>query len=281
MSALFTLTRGELQKLFSRKRTYLGFAAFLALEAILLWVLQLDPVQNNLIKTIERTGYGANDYLSGLTLALLILMWTTFLLGSLFLTLIGGDIFGKEVEDGTFRLMLCRPVRRSQIILAKAITCLIYTGILITFIAGSALITGLLQQGMGGLFIFAPLEGIFALHEAREGMERFLMAVPLIGLSLLPISLLALFLSCFPIKPAAATILALSFFFIDNILRNIPYLESLKEFFITGRMSSWIQIFQYQIPWELLIENHLWLIGINATLILAAIAVVESRDFKS
>jgi len=281
MSALLTLTRGELFKLFARKRTYLGFAAFLGLEILLLWVLQLEPVRKNLERTIEQAGYGANDYLSGLTLALLILMWTTFLLGALYLALVGGDIFGKEVEDGTLRLILCRPVERYQIVLAKAIACGVYTAALIAFISLSALATGLLRQGMGGLFVFAPLEGVFALHDAGPGLARYLLAIPLIGLSLLPVSCLALFLSCLRIKPAAATVLALSFFFVDNILRNIPYLESLKPFFLTTRMSSWVQVFQYRIPWELLMENNLWLAGINVTLILAAIAIVENRDFKS
>lgn len=281
MSAFWTVTRGELFKLFARKRTYLGFAAFVGLEVLLLWVLQLEPVHKSLARSIEQAGYAANDYLSGLTLALLILMWTTFLLGALFLALVGGDILGKEVEDGTFRLMLCRPVGRYQIILAKAVTCWVYTGVLIGFISLSALATGLLQQGMGGLFAFAPLEGIFALHEPAPGLARYFLAIPLIGLSLLPISCLALFLSSLKIKPAAATVLALAFFFVDNILRNIPYLESLRDYFLTAKMSSWIGVFHYRIPWETLMENNLWLMGVNATLLLATIAVVENRDFKS
>ena len=37
-------------------------------------------------------------------------MWTVFLLGGLYLALVvAGDVMSKEVEDGTMRMILCRP----------------------------------------------------------------------------------------------------------------------------------------------------------------------------
>jgi hypothetical protein len=57
--------------------------------------------------------------------------------------------------------------------------------------------------------------------------------------------------------------------------------ELQREFFFTPRITSWTQVFQYSIPWETLLENQLWLAGANFTLIMIAVAIVESRDFKS
>jgi len=180
-------------------------------------------------------------------------------------------------------MILCRPVERMQLVIAKALTCLVYTFVLMAFIGVSALLAGLWRHGMGSLFAFAPRDvgGIFAMYEPAEGLLRYFLAIPVLSLSLFPICCLGLLLSCLPIKPAVATVVTLSLFFVDNILAGIPFLEGLREFFFTPRITSWTQIFQYQIPWEMLVENQLWLMGANITLALIAAVIVEGRDFKS
>jgi hypothetical protein len=70
--------RGELRKLFGRKRTYIGFGAFLLIEILILILLQLPKVQRSFRHMIERSGYIFEDYFSGTTLAFEILRWTIF-----------------------------------------------------------------------------------------------------------------------------------------------------------------------------------------------------------
>lgn len=275
------LLTAELLKLFARKRTYMGFAAFLCIEILILLLLRLEGVQRSLSRMIEQNGYLAEEYLSGLTLGLLIMLWSVFLLGGLYLALVAGDVVAKDVEDGTMRMMLCRPVSRVRLILGKYAACALYTAFLVGFIGITAMLTGWLQAGWGGLFVFAPLEGVFALHEPGPGLLRYLASMPLLTMSLLTVTSLALFFSCCPMKPAAATILTLSFFFVDSIIRNIPYFEDLRGWFVTSRMSSWIFVFEYRIPWEKLVEDMSWLLAINATLVILGIAIFQSRDMKS
>ena len=284
MTAFWKLFRGEVFKLFSRRRTHLGFASFLLVECGLLWMLSLHRVKARMTSSLEAAGYSSSgDFLSGPTFALQIMMWTSLLLGALYLALVSGDIFAKEAEDGVLRMMLCRPITRARLVLAKALTCLVYTFALIAFIGLSALLVGLWHHGMGSLFAFAPKDagGLFAVFGPMEGLWRYLLAIPVLSLSIYPICCVGLLLSCLPIKPSVATVLTLSIFFVDNILSNIPFLEGLREFFFTPRITSWTQVFQYSIPWETLIENQLWLAGANFTLIMMAVAIVESRDFKS
>src|SRR5439155_21877322 len=133
--------------------------------------------------------------------ALFILMWTTFLLGALYLALVAGDVVSKEIEDGTLRMILCRPVSRGRIIALKFIACSIYTAALFAFIGLTALLAGLVYKGFGGLFVFAPVEKVFALYEFREGMIRYLAAIPLIALSLMSITSLGFMFSCLKMKP--------------------------------------------------------------------------------
>lgn len=278
---MMSMLSAELLKLFARKRTYMGFAAFLGIEILILLLLRLERVQNSLARVIERNGYLAEEYLSGLTLGLLIMLWSVFLLGALYLALVAGDVVAKEVEDGTMRMMLCRPVSRARLILGKFVACGIYTAVLVGFIGLTALLTGWLQAGDGGLFVFAPLEGVFALHDRNAGLWRYLAALPLLTISLLTITSLGLFFSCCPMKPAAATILTLSFFFVDSIMRNIPYFEGLRGWFVTSKMSTWILIFENRIPWERMVEDLSWLLAINASLVIVGIAIFQSRDLKS
>lgn len=281
MSLFILQLRGELLKLFARKRTYIGFGAFLVVEFAVLFLLRLEKVQAAIRRVIETAGYDSTNYLSCLTLGVMILFWTVFLLGALYLALVAGDVVSKEVEDGTMRMMLCRPVSRGRILALKMIACAIYSTALTIFISITALVAGYLHGGLGGLFVYAPLDGVFALYDFWPGLRKVLIMVPMLTLSLWTVSAIAFFFSCLNMKPAAATILTLSVLFIDTILKNIPFFESLRGWFITAKMAAWIHIFDYRAPWEGMLEDYAWLMAINATLLIIGWQAFEQRDFKS
>jgi ABC-2 type transport system permease protein len=281
MSLLFFQLKNELLKLFARKRTYIGFGAFLLVELMVLFMLNLPKPKASFRRLIEQNGYGFEQYFSGLTLGFLMLMWTTFLLGALYLALVAGDVVSKEVEDGTMRMMLCRPISRLRVLLLKYAACVVYTFALIFFIGLSALLAGVLYRGWGGLFAFSPMDRLFALYEPGPGMGRYLGALPLLALSLLSITTLGFLFSCLNMKPAAATIVTLSLFFFDFIFRNIPYFESLKGYFITTHTATWLHVMETHIPWQKMAEDYAYLLAVDATLIVIAIAVFHRRDFKA
>jgi len=281
MSLFFLQMRNELHKLFARKRTYLGFAAFVAVEILLLLLLNLPKPKAGFRKLIEQNGYGFDQYFSGATLGLLMLMWTTFLLGALYLALVAGDVVAKEVEDGTLRMILCRPISRLRVGFLKYAACVLYTFALTFFIGITALVAGLLYCGWGGLFAIAPLEQLLAMHEAWPGLWRYLGALPLLGFGLVSITSLGFLFSCCEMKPAAATILTLSIFFFDSIFRSIPYFESLRGWFMTSHMTLWLRVFEYHIPWWRIAEDVTWLGALNVTFALVGLAILQQRDFKA
>lgn len=281
MSLFFLQLRGELTKLFARKRTYIGFGAFLAIEALVLFLLQLPKPKAHFRRLLEESGYGFDQYFSGLTLGLLILMWTTFLLGALYLALVAGDVVSKEIEDGTMRMTLCRPISRGRVITLKYAACVIYTFALVAFIGGTALLAGIAYRGIGGLFAYAPLDKIFALYEFAPGLARYAASIPLLALGLLSITSLGFMFSCFKMKPAAATIVTLSLMFLDSIFRNIPYFESLRPYFITAHMATWLNVFVTYIPWPRMLEDYAYLLALDATFLLVGLANFCRRDFKS
>ncbi len=282
MNSLFLNQLGnELLKLFARKRTHLGFAFFLLVEFLILFLLNRPGPKEHFRRMIQQNGYGFEQYFSGLTLGLQMVMWTTFFLGGLYLALVAGDVVAKEVEEGTMRMTLCRPVSRQRLIGLKYAACLLYTLAFTLFIGLSALATGALAHGWGGLFVLAPFEQIFALYPPGVGLLRYLAALPLLALCLASVTSLGFLFSCCDMKPAAATIITLSIFFLDSVFRNIPYFETLKPYFITTHMSTWLNVFINYIPWWKMTEDYAYLLGLDATLLVIATAIFAQRDFKA
>jgi ABC-2 type transport system permease protein len=208
-------------------------------------------------------------------------MTTGVLLGSLYLSLVGGDVVAKEVEDGTMRMTLCRPVSRARIIALKYIACVIYTFALVFYIGTTALAAGVLFRGTGGLFVYAPMQKIVALYELQPGLERYFLALPMLALSLTTVTSLAFMFSCFNMKPAAATIITLSVIILDLILHDIPAFESLHPYFLSTHMSAWLQTFVPYTSWWSVLEDYAYLIALDATFLVVALAVFQNRDFKA
>jgi ABC-2 type transport system permease protein len=275
-----TQLRFELLKMFSRKRTYIGFGAFLAMEGLVLFLFNLPKPKASFRRLIEQNGYGFNEYYSGFTLAMLIVLWTTTLLGSLYLALVAGDLMAKEIEEGTMRMLLCRPISRLRVTLLKYLAAVLYTTILIAFIGVTALLAGLAYRGFGGLFIVAPQEGIFALIPPERALRMYLCGIPLLALSMASISSLGFLFSCCNMKPAAASIVTLSIIFLDYIFRSIPYFESLKPFFITAHLSTWMHIYESYPPWWRMMEDYTYLIGLDITCLIVGTAIFLQRDLK-
>jgi ABC-2 type transport system permease protein len=250
MSLFLLQLRFELTKLFARKRTYVGFIAFLGAEALIFALLHKPGVKKSLAALMQRGGYLFSDLYTGPTLAFIMLSYTVILLGSLYLALVGGDLMAKEVEDGTLRMMLCRPVSRLRILCLKYLACVVYTFALSLFIVGSSLLMSILCQGTGTLFVYAPLEGVFSVFPFGEGMLRFAGAAVALGLGMLTISTLGLALSCLNVKPATATIVTLSILFIDSIIRSIPYFKSVEPYCLSANIGQWVLLFDGFIPWS-------------------------------
>jgi ABC-2 type transport system permease protein len=282
MKGLFLTQLGnELIKLFARKRSHMGFAFFLLVEFFVLFMLNLRGPKEHFRRMIQQNGFGFEQYFSGLTLGLQMVMWTTFILGALYLALVAGDVVSKEVEEGTMRMTLCRPVSRLRIVGLKYLACLTYTLAFTVFIGLSALAAGTIAHGRGGLFVLAPFEGIFALYPPAAGLTRYLAALPLLAVCLASVTSLAFLFSCCDMKPAAATIVTLSIFFFDSVFHNIPYFETLKPYFITTHMSTWLNVFINYVPWWKMTEDYAYLIALDATFFVLAAAVFARRDFKA
>ncbi len=171
------------------------------------------------------------------------------------MALVCGDIISKEVEDGTMRMVLSRPVSRGRILLLKLAACAVYTFSLVLFIVISSLAVGMADRGYGGLIVIDPWQHVFGFYEGGAGLVRFAYAGGVLTLLMLTFAALGFMFSCFNIKPATATILTLSIYLFDSIVHGVPYFEDLQDYLLTHHMAMWIQVFQPDIP---LAQNRLF-----------------------
>jgi hypothetical protein len=179
MILFFRQWQGELLKLFARRRTYIGFGAFLALEVAILIIFRLKGVERVFERMISRQGMAFEQYYSALTLAFMIMGISVVLLGAIYLALVAGDIVAKEGEDGHYRLLLVRPISRARMLLIKYLTCIGYTFALVQFITWSSFALGLILKGWGGgFFVMAPEIGLLSFYEWGFGLQRFAIASP-------------------------------------------------------------------------------------------------------
>jgi ABC-2 type transport system permease protein len=273
----------EIWKLFARQRTYFGFAAFLGIEILILELLHLPGSRHMFNHPLRQYGIDLNlsHYMGGLTAAYLMVSQTVMVLGSIYIALVCGDIVSKEVEDGTMRMILSRPVTRVRILLLKYATCIIYTWVLVLFIVGSSLGIGMLDRGVGGLIVWSSVENIFGYFEPGEGFYRFVIATGLLCLVTLTLSTIGFMFSCFDMKPASATVLTLTVYFIDNVLGNVPFFEDLHKYFLSRNMNVWLRAFQDNIPWPQIWNSIFYLATFNLIFLALGAVYFYRRDFKS
>lgn len=274
--------RHELLKMFARKRTYIGFGSFLFVQILILALLQLPKAKRAFTELLTSNGYLAQEYYSGLTLGLLIIVFTFSLLGALYVALVGGDMVAKEVEDGTMRMILSRPISRVQLLAIKWTACAIYTFVLVIFLGATSLAAGVIYRGgLGKLFVFVPQEGLFGIFSTGEGLSRYARSVLFLGLVTQIIAAAAFMFSCFNMKPAAATILTLSLMFVDFVLRNIPYFRGFQKYFISYHTACWARTYFDVVPWPGIAESLIYLAALGVTFWIVGAVAFVSRDFKS
>ena len=94
------------------------------------------------------------------------------------------------------------------------------------------------------------------------------------------IAALGFMFGCFRMKPAAATILTLSIFFIDVVLTNLPYFRELRHLFVSWHMGLWVRTFHEHPPWPSILGSAAYLLGLSITFATIGIAHFAGRDLK-
>jgi ABC-2 type transport system permease protein len=272
--------RNELWKLFGKKRTYIGFGAFLLAQNAMLLAFRFTRWQGDMERLLAGNGYLAQEYVSALTVAVIMLIPQIMLLMPLYAALVGGDLVAKEVEDGTLRMILSRPISRFRLLLVKWVAGVIFAAVLVLVLGGTALGFARLWFPWKGMFVFIP-GTVFNVLGPGEGLKLYVWSHLLMTVNASVVLGIAFMFSCFNMKPAAATILALSLLFVNLVMEGIPFFERYHEYLLTYHFHAWRYVYSEPIAWAQMGQSLCVLAAFSLTTFLIGAAAFQARDIKA
>jgi ABC-2 type transport system permease protein len=277
----FYQLKSELWKLFGKKRTYIGFGMFLLAQLAIILIFRYTNAQRMIVRTIERNGFHAQEYISMLTMASTIIFVLAYTLMPLYVALVGGDLVSKEAEDGTLRMILARPISRVRLISLKWLAGFVFSIVLVLALGLFGLVfCAVWFPVKGGLFAIVPDEGL-GIYDLGTGLQHYALVHAVMVAKAATIMSLAFMFSCFNMKPAAATILALSLILIDRILMELPYFRELKPWFLGHYLNVWEILFAEPIAWWRVGQALCIMLGVSLTFFIIGLSVFQTRDIKS
>ncbi len=241
---MITLVRIELYKIFKKWRTYIGFIAIGVLVPII-HIAMLFEGSNTIdfmTRNIQQSFVFVGNLLNGYFLSYIIL--TSLAVHIPFLiALVAGDLLAGEATAGTYRLLITRPISRTQIVTAKFIAGIIYTNLLVLWLAFMSLVIGIIIFGTGELLVISSQAII--IFEKSDILWRFICAYAfaLLGMSVVA-SLAMLFSSLVEnsIGPIVSTMAVIIVFIILSAI-NIDFFKTIKPYLFTNYILSWRLLF--------------------------------------
>ena len=258
---MYTLVKIELYKIFRKWRTYIGFAAIGVLVPVIQTAMYFQGA--HFLEFMTRSFRDSFVFVGNLLNGYLI---AYFILGSLtihipfLIALVAGDLLAGEATAGTYRMLITRPVSRLKLVSAKFIAGLIYTNLLVLWLAIISLGLGLIIFGVGELIVIKDVIIIFAQNDI---LWRFMFAYAFAALSMSVVMALGFLFSSLvenAIGPIVTTMTVIIIFTIFSAI-NIDFFRTIKPYLFTNYMSTWRLIFDDPIDYNEIIKNCLVLTG--------------------
>lgn len=278
---MITLIWIELQKIFRKWRTYIGFIAIGALVTIVQIALYftgdgyIKMLTRNFQDTFIMVGNLFNGYLVGNLVLTGLYIHIPFLI-----VLVGGDLLASEATSGTYRMLLTRPVSRIKIVTAKFFAGLVYVFLLIAWLALLSLGVSCLVFGTGELISFRGKLIIFA---ADDVLWRFLAAYGYAMLSMFTVFALSYFFSSLVENAIGPIVSTMAVIIILIILTALPidFLKEISPYFFTSHMIQWEDFFGDPVDYEKIFKSALVLAGHIIGLCLVTTYLFTKKDILS
>jgi ABC-2 type transport system permease protein len=259
---MLTLVRIELYTIFKKWRTYIGFIAIAVLVPVIQLAMlaegerSLDFMTPYLQQSFVFVGNLLNGYLISYIILNSLVIHIPFLIA-----LVAGDLLAGEATAGTYRLLITRPVSRFKILSSKFLSGIIYTNLLVLWLAVISLGLGIIIFGVGELIVIKS-SGIIIFPQ-YDILWRFLLGYSFASLSMMVVASLAFLLSSLvenAIGPIVSTMAIIIVFIIISAI-DIDIFQKIKPFLFTTYMSSWRLFFDDPIDLSKILESTLILVG--------------------
>ncbi|HEY4285538.1 MAG TPA: ABC transporter permease [Puia sp.] len=239
---MWTLLRIELFKIFRRPRTYIPFVAIAAMILIIQLGLKFDgrsylELMMSSLSDSFIIPYGM--IMNGYLVAFVILN-TLLIQVPLLVALVAGDIIAGEANMGTLRLLVIRPVSRTRLLLVKFYASVIYTVLLLVWMALLALFLSMLLFGTNDMMI--ARNTVMEQIKSSDVLWRYIAAFGYASVALSTVAALAFLLSVFAensIGPIVSTISIVIVLTILSEMRIPLYDNTVKPWLFTSHMLAW------------------------------------------
>ena len=243
---MLSLLQIELFKISKRPRTYIAFAAITAIVLIFQFAFKADgqSYMNLMLQNVQDNfELDRSKAINGYFMCYIILN-TLLVQVPILVALIAGDAISGEANMGTLRLIMTKPVSRTQLIMVKFFASFLFTVFLLIWMAVMALFVSLFIFGADDMLIFRVKgeESQILQITKDDVLWRYFAAFGYAAVALTVIASLGILLSVFAensIGPIVATVCIVIFFtIVSNI--NVPIIDkNVKPWLFTSYLVGW------------------------------------------
>ena len=239
---MWKLLQIELFKIFKRPRTYISFAAITAMVLIIQLGLKFDGKSylQLMMSSVSDSFYIPYGMILNGYLVAFVILNTLLIHVPLLVALVAGDVVAGEANMGTLRLLITKPVSRTQLMLVKFSASVIYTIMLLIWMAMLALFLSMLFFGTNDMLI--ARNNVMEQLERTDILWRYIAAFGYAAIALSTVAALAFLLSVFAENSIGPIVSTISIVIVLTILSEmkIPiYDNTVKPYLFTSHMLAW------------------------------------------
>ena len=191
-----------------------------------------------------------------------------------------GESVAGEAVLGTLRYVLVRPVGRTRLLVAKLVAIMAFVLLAVVCVAAVGWVVGVLLLGDG-----PETGGVVSVSGSTlttaDLVQRTLLAIVYVALSMLGVAACALLLSTLSDSPLAAAMGALAFLVASTLLLTLDAARSLHPYLPTRHWLAFVDLFRDPILWRDLVRG-VALQGVYVAMFLAAAwASFTTKDVTS
>jgi ABC-2 type transport system permease protein len=257
---MIALLRFECVKLLYRRRTFLSIGLMLFLVGLIFWGLKSEGTNalafifQSLDKNFEVQGTILNGYL-----ACFLILNTLWIHIPILIAIVTADLFSSELENGTIRILMTRPISRSRVVLSKHGTAILFVFFFIACYALISVIPALYLFGKGDLIV--AFNGLQIIEESQLPL-RFVGAFGFAFLAMATLAVFSVTVSFFIRKSLVSILITLGFIIISTLLQTLSssLFTGWEFFLITHHFAQWQLFFYTDIDYNSIVNSAIWLL---------------------
>ncbi|MBW7914913.1 MAG: ABC transporter permease subunit [Taibaiella sp.] len=272
----------ELYKIFRRPRTYISFLIMTAVTFLIQLAMYVDGktfVSFAMAGVGEQFDIGGN-ILNGYLVTYIVLQ-SLLIHIPLLVALVAGDALAGEANMGTLRLLLTKPVSRTNVVLVKFVASIVYALLLLVWLAIVGLGFSILLFGTGDMINLKS--DAFVMLLENDIMWRYMLAFGFAALAMTTVAALSVFLSVFGDNSIGPIIGTMGIIVVLTIFSNleVPLFNIVKPWLFTTHMIAWKGFFDTPVPYEAILQSVIVLVVYIVLFIAATIIVFKKKDIQS